>query len=342
MGDRAKAGRDGSSPRCRRPLGALARAPPAGKGQAARGRSVRSSSPPRPGRQAALPTRGPLRVDGRARGPPQAGRCCARARTRPAAATIPAWRIAPPNMCLKRRASKHQLGGAGDDGAERAAEALRQADRHRVGALGDPRRRDTERDGRVEEPSAVEMEPETELAAAVDDGVELLERPDTAAGGVVGVLDGDDSRPRCVEVAVQARGRADLVGADSAVLTDQRARLKAAEDSGAPELRDQDVRMLLGEQLVARLAVEPERDLVRHCRRRDIDGLFLPEKLSRPLLEQVDGRVFPLLLVADLRGRHRLAHRRARLRLGIRPEVDHGEILPAARRGGTGQRRSCL
>ena len=248
----------------------------------------------------------------------------------------------PPEHVLETAGPKHQLGGAGDDGAERAAEALRQADRHRVGALGDPRSGNAERDRCVEEPRAVEVEPEAELAAAVDHGVELLERPDAAAGAVVGVLDRDDSRLRRVEVVVEARRRTDLLGADPAVLPVERPGHETGEGGRPAELRDQDVGALLGEQLVARLAVEPERDLVRHRRRGDVDGLLVTEKLSRPLLEQVDGRVFPLLLVADLGRRHRLAHCWRRLRLSVRPEVDHGEILPAARRGGTGQRRPRL
>ena len=68
--------------------------------------------------------------------------------------------------------------------------------------------------------------------------------------------------------------------------------------------------MLLREDLVARLAVEPQRDLVRHRRRRNEDGLFLSQQLGSARLEPVDGRVLALLLVAYLGRGNRLAHAR--------------------------------
>ena len=93
-------------------------------------------------------------------------------------------------------------------------------------------------------------------------------------------------------------------------------------------LREQDVRVLLGEQLVARLGEDPARDLVRHRRRRQVDRLLLAEQLGGAPLELEHGRVLALLLVADLGVRHRRAHRRRRLRRGIGAEIDHAENLP--------------
>jgi hypothetical protein len=94
------------------------------------------------------------------------------------------------------------------------------------------------------------------------------------------------------------------------------------------ELGDEDVRELLGDQLVAGLAEHPQRDLVRHRRRRDEDRVILAEDLGRAPLELVDGRVLPDLLVADLGVRDRLPHRLCRLRRRVRTKVDHGR-LPA-------------
>ena len=52
----------------------------------------------------------------------------------------------------------------------------------------------------------------------------------------------------------------------------------------------------------------PQRDLVRHGRRRDEDGLVLAEQRGAALLERDDGRVLTLLLVAHDRLGDRPAH----------------------------------
>jgi hypothetical protein len=93
---------------------------------------------------------------------------------------------------------------------------------------------------------------------------------------------------------------------------------------GTAELGEQHVRVLLREQLVAGLGLDPQRDLVRHRRGRDEDGLLLPEQLGRSPLELEHRRVLTLLLVADLRTCDRLAHRERRLRDRVRAQVDHG------------------
>jgi hypothetical protein len=101
------------------------------------------------------------------------------------------------------------------------------------------------------------------------------------------------------------------------------------------------VLVLLADHLVARLTVKPERNLVRHRGRRDVDGLLVTEELSDSVLEQVDGRVFPPLLVPDLGLGDRLPHPGGRLGLRIRPEIDHAVILAerAAPRRDRGLRR---
>src|SRR5207248_4272220 len=83
------------------------------------------------------------------------------------------------------------------------------------------------------------------------------------------------------------------------------------------------VRVLLREELVARLGEDPERDLVRHRRRRQVDRRLLPQQLGAAPLELVHGRILALLLVADDRGGDRGAHRLRRTRGGIGAEIDH-------------------
>ncbi len=65
------------------------------------GRSSSRSAPCRPG---APRRRAPRRAGGRSRDRRRAARRCGRARRSRRRRRCPAWRIAPPNMCLKRRA----------------------------------------------------------------------------------------------------------------------------------------------------------------------------------------------------------------------------------------------
>jgi hypothetical protein len=94
-------------------------------------------------------------------------------------------------------------------------------------------------------------------------------------------------------------------------------------DRRTAQLRDQEVRVLLGDQLVAGVSEHPQRDLVRHRRRRDEDRVLLAERVGRAPLELVDRGILAQLLVADLCIRNRLAHRGRRLRRRIGAKVDH-------------------
>ena len=92
-------------------------------------------------------------------------------------------------------------------------------------------------------------------------------------------------------------------------MTSQPTRLQPGVDRGARQLRGHDVRRLLDDQLRAALAEDQERDLVRHRRGRQVNRLFVADQVGDAALELEDGRVFALLLVADLGARHCLAHR---------------------------------
>jgi len=87
---------------------------------------------------------------------------------------------------------------------------------------------------------------------------------------------------------------------------------------------------------VAGLGEDPDRDLVGHRRRREIDGRLVTEQLGGARLELEHGRVLALLLVADDRLGDRPAHPLGRLRQRVRAEVDHALTVPgreAALRG---------
>ncbi len=216
-----------------------------------------------------------------------------------------------------------QVRRAGEDRAEWAAEALREAERHGVDAGGDRGSGHAERDRRVEKPRSVQVNAETAGARRGRDGLELVERPHATAGDVVGVLEDEHGR-LLVDDVLRARSRlGHLRRRNPPSLTGQADREEPGVDCRAAELVAEDVRQLVGDEDVTRPAVELEGDLVRHRRRRHEDRTLLAEKVRRTLLQLVDGGILLHLLVADGGRGDRGAHARRRPCDGVRAEVDH-------------------
>jgi len=229
--------------------------------------------------------------------------------------------------------AKHPFRRAGDDRAERAAEPFREADRNGVGVTGDCRGTLAARDRGVEETRAVEVEGELELPAGLGDCRDLGEGPHPPARRVVRVLDRDDARGRRMAEITPTRRGAHLLGSEASGTGRQRARHQAGVYGRAAELGDQEVRVLFRDQLVARLGEHTQRDLVRHRRRGNEDGIVVAEQLGHTALELVDSGVLTQLLVAHLGGGNGLPHRGRRLRGGIGAEVDHDLIVAAQSTG---------
>ena len=104
----------------------------------------------------------------------------------------------------------------------------------------------------------------------------------------------------------------------------------------AAELVDEDVRVLLGEEHVARPPVELEGDLVRHRRGGEKDRSVVSEELGHALLELVDGRILAHLLVTDDGGGDGSTHPGRRSGNGVGAKIDHGRPFCTGRaRGGT-------
>src|SRR5690349_12387931 len=109
----------------------------------------------------------------------------------------------------------HELVRPGDERAERTAEPLRETERDRVERASDVGGRNSTRDRCVQHTRAVEMDGELELAACRDERLNLLERPDPASRGVVGVLDRDDPGSRRVRPVAPANQALHLVRAEA-------------------------------------------------------------------------------------------------------------------------------
>jgi 23S rRNA (adenine2503-C2)-methyltransferase len=128
-------------------------------------------------------------------------------------------------------------------------------------------------------------------------------------------------------VVARANHPLHLVRPETAGLAPDRPGHHPGMDRRPAELREQEVSILLGDQLVTGLGQGPQSDLVRHRRSRHVDGLFLAEQRGHAPFEVDDGGVLAALFVADLGSRHRLAHAAARLGFRVGTEVDHARIL---------------
>ena len=181
-----------------------------------------------------------------------------------------------------------------------------------------------ESDGGVHQPGAVHVDADTRGPGDGDDGIELVERPDAAARDVVRVLDDEHSRALVDDVLDGRRCRLHLGRRHPAGESRQADSEQPRVGGCAAELVDEDVRVLLGEEHVARPAVELEGDLVRHRRGREEDRAVLSEQLGDALLQLVDGRILAHLLVTDDGGGDGGTHPRRRAGDGVGAKIDHG------------------
>ena len=150
---------------------------------------------------------------------------------------------------------RHRLARAREEGAERAAEALREAERDRVEASRRSRRPAPRvAIDCVEQPRAVEVDDEVELARASDDLVDLVERPAPARRTMLCVFStATTASATCASTSGRASGADVLAVKRPASVRSGRAH-EAGVHRRAALLGEQDVRVLLREQLVAGLA----------------------------------------------------------------------------------------
>ena len=130
------------------------------------------------------------------------------------------------------------------------------------------------------------------------------------------------SRVRTAVVVVRANAVDQLLEPQHAVVAFDRLRRDAEQLGVGALLVVVDVAIGLAQELVARLAVDPHRDLVAHRARGDEHGRLLAEHVGDPRFERVDGRVLADHVIAHLGRGHRRAHRRRRFRDGVAAKID--------------------
>ena len=212
---------------------------------------------------------------------------------------------------------------AREQGAERTAEAFREAERHRVEAGGDRRRLDAERRRGVEEAGAVEMNRQPELARGGDDVVELASGQ-TRPPAMLCVFSSERTATRWSAIFVLGAAasricsevmRPPVPGSPSVI--------EPGMGGRASVLVDEDVRVLLGEEHVARTAWSFRAIWFAIVAVGTKSAASCPSNSRDPDLELGDRRVLALLLVADGGLGDGAAHARRGLRDGVGAEVDH-------------------
>src|SRR5262249_14033792 len=109
-------------------------------------------------------------------------------------------------------------GAAGDDAADRAAEALRQCDRCEIERPRQFGKADARRDRRIEEAGAVEITSDAARARRLADGGDLALLPHDAAAEIVRVFDRDEPARRQNDMAARFDGGAEILDGEAAAL----------------------------------------------------------------------------------------------------------------------------
>jgi len=144
-----------------------------------------------------------------------------------------------------------------------------------------------------------------------------------------------DVRTHIQDIAI--RNCVKRFGREFAVFARQRRDLETAKRGMRAAFAGDQMGARMGQNLVARPAIGQRRRDIAHGARGHEHGGFLAEQIGNAFAQQVHGRVVADLLVANLRLRHCLAHRRRRARLGVRQQVDaDGHCLGIARGRGIG------
>jgi hypothetical protein len=99
------------------------------------------------------------------------------------------------------------------------------------------------------------------------------------------------------------------------------------------------MRLLLEQDLVTRAAVHRKCHLIAHGAGRKEEARLLAQEIGHHVLQEIDGRIFALLLVAHFGFRHSSSHRGSRTGNGVAEQVyayhSIDSILRSARRSGT-------
>ncbi len=234
---------------------------------------------------------------------------------------MPACRMAPPKRCLKIHALFDKVARSCQHRADRRSQSLAQVHPHGVEWRREgPSRRSARHDG-VEETGAVHVGHEPSGMRRGTDLLDPVERPAHAADRGAGLLDRDGSSARH-EVHRGPDGFENLVGGEEPVGPRERTEYGPDQRRGAAGLVQHRMRQLLKQDFVSGPAVHRESHLIAHRAGGKKKRRLLTQEIGDNVLQEIDGGIFALLLVADFRLAHEPPHRRRRTGDGIAEQID--------------------
>ncbi len=272
-----------------------------------------TSTPPGQRAAAALASR-------RARSWSSASRSTRSRASRPAAARMPTCRIAAPEALPFDARPRDEVGGTGQQRADRCPQPLRHAAGHRGGRRGPLRDRGARGHRRVPEASSVEVHRQP----GGGHRLEALEGPDPSTHLAVGVLDEHGRRLGPPDAGV-GDPAGHLARVDRAIGVVERHQLGGGVATGRARLADDHVLAAAHEHHRARRGEQPQGDLVGHRAGRHEQRRLLAHPLRERRLQAGDRRIVAEAVVADLGVGHRPAHLGRRSGDRVAAQVDAAE-----------------
>ena len=115
----------------------------------------------------------------------------------------------------------------------------------------------------------------------------------------------------------------DLFRGEETIGAWQRPEHRSTESRGPTSLVEQGMGELLKQDLISRPSVHGKRNLIAHRAGGKKKRRFLTQEIGDHVLQQIDCRVFALLLVSDFRFAHDPPHRCRRAGDRVAEQVDH-------------------
>ena len=202
----------------------------------------------------------------------------------------------------------------------RRAQALRQAEHHRIHLARHRRHFFPQRRRRIKNPRPVQMHLQPSFVSAVANLIYLRRRIHRPAPHVDRVLQANQRRLRVV-INLRPDHCLNLLPAQNPIFRSRHARHAPRNRRHRGQLIQIHMAALFANHLVAMMRPNFDRNQVPHAPGRHKQRRLFPKNLRRPRLQPVHRRVFAIDIVPDLRLRHSPPHLRRRPRNRIAAQI---------------------
>ncbi len=186
-------------------------------------------------------------------------------------------------------------------------------------------RRDAGGGASIPQTRAIQMHRQAVLVGEPANTFDFLKRENRAAGQVVRIFQRDQTAARKI-ISLAAQSRFDLPGGDNAMSAGKRTRLHTAQCRHGAGLVMQKMCTSLADNLIARLRLAMQRNLVAHGAAGNKQCGLGAQKLGHYLLQVIHRWVFTKNIVTHFRFRHGLAHAGGRPGNGIAAQIDQRHV----------------